>query len=545
MYLLFVILFVIVCASFLDTTSAIKDCLDVNVGKCSLINRKGEVKDCSNWNYSNSCDVSVMLEYTVKNKLIGDEPSTVIIFETRNIDSNINKIERKQGEVFNFTVYEQDVNLCQNPIYSVTIFAKAVHRNSTEDIDLQELCEIVYNDFNLPVVNISRIESHDYYEFKCARESSGQSKYVKQSSKPFEVLNKERTPQGSSSVSVATNRSAQSKTGGSTLEPSMQVYPSSEPSILYNSSSLLPTSIAPSAVPSISPETSKTSLMPSNSLLPSQSAIPSHHLDNISIVPQKNETSMEENSCTICMDLMKHDIRVNRDASMITLYFSLIILSESNSTGFLLENDLLEVLNGIFKAEFLGCNENETSGLSMNSTGLVLADFQDMKIDTTKHKACSFLERESKESECQSAIGKVQVHYVGLNTESDVSYKVLQLLSRYSDWVVSYIDEVHGLYFDAITPSKDLLLEYSTSSRDRSWVIPAFMLSIILMIIAGLLVIHFKGKKLWMKLEDDAIKFSDRLYPDNIPIPMQITKKELPEDFFSDITDEEENDRIR
>lgn len=528
----------VIVISFLDKAYAIKDCLNVKVEKCSFTNMKGETIDCFDWTTSDPCDVSITLEYSAKNKLYGDEPSTVIIFDTRNIDRKISKIELKQGEVFNFTLDDIYVNLCHNPVYAVTIFAKAVNRDSVDDINLQELCEIVYNDYNLPAAsgNMSQTESHDYYEFKCIM---GRSKRVKQSLHALEMETTERTQLYTSSFSFSVNSSADFTSG--TLEPSMQAFPSSEPSFNYNSSSLpLMNTSAPSAVPSILSDTSKSSKVPSRSMPPSQSTIPSYHLNNISIAPFENETIVEENTCIACMELMKNDIKIGRGASNISLYFSLVLFSERNVTDFLLEKALIEVLNGIFKAEFLGCNENEASRILPNHTSLVLADFQDMDINTMNPTECSFLERDFTESECRSAIGKVQVHYVGVNTEIEISYQMLQLLDHYSDWIRSYIEEVNGLYFVAITGSKDSLLAgNSTRSQRHTWVIPTFMLSFILLIVAGLFVLHCKGKKLWMKIQDDSNRFSDRLYPNSFPIPIQIMKKEHPEDLFSDITDEE------
>jgi hypothetical protein len=498
---------------------------------------KGETIDCFDWTTSDPCDVSITLEYSVKNKLYGEEPSTVIIFDTRNIDRKISNIELKQGEVFHLTLDDIYVNLCHNPVYAMKIFAKAVHRDNVDDINLQELCEIVFNDYIFPAAsgNMSQTESRDYYEFKCIM---GRSKPVKQSVKPLEIETTERTQLHTSSFSFSANSSADFTSG--TLEPSMQAFPSSEPSFNYNSSSLLlMNTSAPSAAPSILSETSKSSKMPSSSMPPSQSTIPSYQLNNISIASFENETNVEENTCIACRELMKNDIKIGRGASNISLYFSLVLFSERNVTGFLLEKALIEVLNGIFKAEFLGCNENDASRNLPNHTSLVLADFQDMDIDTMNPIECSLLGRDFKESECCSAIGTVQVHYVGVNTEIEISYQMLQLLNHYSNWISSYIEEVNGLYFGAITESKDSLAGNSTRSQRHFWVIPTFMLCFILLIVAGLFVLHCKGKKLWMKIQDDANRFSHRLYPNSFPIPIQIMKKEHPEDIFSDITDEE------
>lgn len=530
--------------TFLDIAFAIKDCLDVNMERCSFRNVKGEIIDCNDWTDSEPCEVPVTLEYTARNKLYGEEPTTVVIFETRNIDSKISNIERKQGDVFSFFILDKNVNLCHEPIYTVTIFAKAVDRNNTYDIDLQELCVIVFDDFNLPAPsqNISSEESRRYYEYNCTGDTIGQSKYEKRSSKSIKMNAKERTPQRASPFDVSTSPSSNPETSGDSLEQSLKAFSSSVTSSIFNSSSLLvANTTAPSAVPSVYSNTSKSSSMPSIDITFYQSMLPSHQLNETADISKENVTMME-NSCLVCMDLMKNDIEVGSDANKISLYFSMVILSESYATDFLLGKALLEVLNGIFKAEFLGCNDNQNSRLLIKDTGLVLADFQYIDINAIKRESCSTFETESKEPYCRSAIGEVQVHYVGVRTESEISHKVLQLLERYSYWIISYIDEVHELHFDEISQSKDSLEGNSSLVPDWGWVIPTVMLSIILLIIAGLIALHFKGKKLWTKLEDDAIRISATLYPDSVLLPVQVTKEEYPEDVFSDITDEEEND---
>lgn len=527
--------------TFLDIAFAIKDCLDVTMERCSFRNVEGETIDCNDWTDSEPCEVPITLEYTARNKLHGEEPTTVVIFETRNIDSNINNIERKQGEVFNFFIRDRDVNLCVDTVYTVTIFAKAVDRNNTYDIDLQELCVIVFDDFNLPAPsrNISSVESHEYYEFKCTGDTNGQSKYAKRSSKSIKMDAKERTSQRASSFNVSTSPSINPTTSGNSLDQSLKAFSSSAPSSAFNSSSLLVANTsAPSAVPSVSSNTSKSNSMPSIDITTYQSVIPSHQLNKTANISKENVTIIE-NSCLVCTELMQKDIEVGSDTNKISLYFSMVIRSESYATGILLGKALLEVLNGIFKAEFLGCNENQNSMLLINDTGLVLADFQYIDINSIKRESCSVFETELKESYCRSAIGEVQVHYVGVRTESEISHKVLQLLEQYTDWISSYIDEVHELHFDEISQSKDSLVGYSSLAPDWGWVIPTVMLSIILLIIAGLIALHFKGKKLWTKLEDDAIRFSDTFYPNSVLLPVEVTKEKYPEDVFSDITDEE------